>query len=464
MPPANRCPQCDSRVDPRDARSDGLLTCPECGARFRAAGSRAVGSNTGLVLLIVLGGGGLVIVLGFLAVIGLWFFAAVPAPAPANPNPVAVGPANPGPGNAMALGPANDERQTYEPFRSVTLPNGPRAMNLLLAPNADGVIGLVREPKEVGVGRISLFDAKTGAPVADVTLKNWSLSATAISPDGKWVAHVRLPHEAVVLTPVADPAAARDFSPRPKDLPEASNANLIWVTFVSADRLLALYRDGGFDIWTVPGFERVAARKGNGGRALKFEGAGQFVDRFAISSDRATCVSLVRGEFVVCDPRTGAERTKFSPFDEDTARQVGPMALSADGTRLACLTTERLIVIDTKTGKVRSDKPMENTAAALGWWGRGHVVAFNSELMTMGKIYETETGVKVGDLQTAAQLETTFTVFGPGDRAWAVNTPLVGPGRFYAFDAPADLKGAKDVRYSVGAKGMTGRVVRPGEW
>jgi hypothetical protein len=458
MPETYRCPECGFTAGERDVVGNGRVKCPDCGLKFSMSDARPEphGAKTGLILLLVLGGGGLLIALGFVVVCGLWFWgSARPAQQPGGPAPqIAIDPEVGGRAGLAAVG----KDRSSPAVVSVSIPNGPRARCLVFAGPGDGPIGVLREKTEVNETRVSLFDPKTGRPAGEVSCANNIAEPIAISPGGKWVAHMTsgLNPKAVVLVPPGDPAAARRFTPAPQGA--ANTPWLVWITFVAPDRLLTLYKSGGFDVWSVPAFERVASRPATGNFAgLGFDAVNQTPEKFAINPERTTVAILEGTEFILFDPKTAAEKKRLAPLAAEPARLTDVVALSADGSSLACVADDRLVVWDTESGQIKSDAvaQLKNEAFGLSWWGRDHVLVHDVEL-TKAVVLEAATGARVGEVRVAGLRQGMLSPLGPGDRLWAAYTPLLGlPGRLFAFGPPAGLKGGKGLRYEVGSEGLT---------
>ncbi|HYH65559.1 MAG TPA: hypothetical protein VD866_12755, partial [Urbifossiella sp.] len=229
-----------------------------------------------------------------------------PAPGPAVP-PVKVEPPKPGYGTAM---PAGTDGVRQIAFGGGV--DGVAAYMGMAGPNADQ--------------HLTVANVKTGALVGRVPLLNAeSVNGLAVAPGGRFAAvHVSAPGsgDEVVVHELTTKKAYR-FTPYSRKA-RIIDPDLMYVGFVGPDRLLTAHETSGFDVWKLPGMERVCGQPGRPKDAIPKLQRNAFSMRCtnaALSPDGKT--------FAVLDGVPNS--SGFSFYDTATAARTGQTPLFIPG-------------------------------------------------------------------------------------------------------------------------------------
>ncbi|HEY1191303.1 MAG TPA: hypothetical protein VGE74_26955, partial [Gemmata sp.] len=269
--------------------------------------------------------------------------------------------------------------------------------------------------------RLDIHRLRTGEKVAAVPLSApIGGSIWSISPEAKYIAHsVDLANTVRVLA--ADGSEVGRLTPNapaPGKQPDRLN-QLHWFKFIAADRLLTVTNSAGYDIWTVPGLQRIGGRPGVNLPVL--EGAAgppdNVPDVVALSADAKTIAVYNGSGISVVDLNSGSEKVRteaFVPNERDATRQLR-LALSPDARRVFCLYRDfkdiwrcQLYEFDATTGKRVKETivPREPTSAGrpgLSLWGPDHMVVGFPGLGSMALVHLPTGGIITPfDVKTAA--------------------------------------------------------------
>lgn len=379
-----------------------------------------------------------------------------PAPPPAEEPPVPFVPERPAPAPVVA-NPAEPPKSG--PGVRLTGFESPDQLVFGGSP-ADGSVGVVSY-RRMGVGyRIDVAKTATGKPVGAVEIDTASVNAYALTADGSRLAVLgSAPGDGhpVAVYSVADGKQLGRFTPYPRGGPNSYKLpELVWVTFLAADKLLTLTSSGGFDVWSVPGLKRLSGvpsgEPGNYTR-LAVNGFTHTPTNFALTPDNKTLAVLNGKGFSFYDLSTGRETAVTDPFTTpgSPATFYGT-AFHPDGRRLACFCSlsasgQRLTAVgvwDAKTGQRLSLALLKDaapSAAGLAWWGPNHLALWQGG-MGSADVMAVDTGAVVASVRVETGGKTAAVP--PDGRLWAV-TPgglldrtKTGP-RLVAADLPAEF-------------------------
>lgn len=369
------------------------------------------------ILLLI---GGVVIGLMLLAVVGVLLFRS--APAPDRDDPAAtMGPAFLGGRPAVnnpALGlPAAD--------RVIRLRANASPQQLIFGGTDDGYIGVMSFAH--GGYEIEVFKLASGEEKGKVVTKSSGIDGYALSPDGLHVAEVNsAPFEgnAVTLYRTSDGNVVNRFTPYPRTPQTLGKVPaLSWIGFLPGNKVLTVNERGGYDVWSVPDFNRLHGKAGplTGGQSLRQNGFTHTATNFAITPDGKVLALFDGTGFSFCNPMTGQELGRTDPF---TARGQSfnswGCAMNGDGSRLAFHRSANggsvFAVWDVKTGKLMSEAQAESgSSAGFCWWGDSHVLIQQGGISS-ADVVNLSTGRVVGKVRFAGIGKLGPT--GPGDCLW----------------------------------------------
>ena len=368
------------------------------------------GRGGGAVVLLVAG-----VVIALVIVAGLGAAAIfVLRPVPSDPAPVAEAVAEPNPGG-LNIQIAKPEPPRVPGPPVVAVPTAGRSVNhLVFGGDEFGATGLVSYP-ERGVGyQIDVVETVNGKARGRVLTEASSINGVAVSPDGKWAAVVEsAPSDGdrVVVYDVATGNGAGKFTPYGKHRGPVHVPNLVWTQFVAPDRLLTITETSGFDVWSVPKFDRIAGQPPRGPHALPRVDANGFTrspTNFAVSRDGKTLALFNGTGFTFYDTGTSAAKGQTEPImKEGGSSTFWGAAMRADGSRFACYFGSysakdeiSIAVWEVPTGRrVSTARPGKQAhAAGMAWWGPDHLVYWQGGLSN-ADIVEVATGDVVGKVQ-----------------------------------------------------------------
>jgi|GEM_PF-2826424 len=339
-----------------------------------------------------------------------------------NPNPN-VGPQIPGIGPGM-FAPKNNTpppQKKDEPPKLApgTVPLPTPNLSLLQVVFGGGSTGYaaVVSFSQMGIGNtIDVVHLPTGKFAGQVKSDEPHADQFAVSPDGKYLSELdSSPFEGhtVSLYTVADGKLGKKFRPYPKK-DNITTPDLIWASFVAADKLLTLHEGGGFDVWTVPSFERVAGATNTlpvGTRNVT-NGFTHSPASFALTSDGATLAIFNGSGIAFYATATASEIAKTEPImmKSDSCSFSGA-AFSPDGKQFTAYYQVfsgtgggiALRTFDAKTGaNVRSTTVGKSVGAPAGmcYWGPNHL-AFQQGGIGSVRVIDLATGQDVGKVETS---------------------------------------------------------------
>ena len=206
-----------------------------------------------LGLILGLGGGGVAVVAIVVVLILVLGKSAPPADSSAG------NPTGPGPGG-----------QTPMPGQKVAVQvplQHPESNSQVISFSADGqVSGFLYLNTSAGqVGNyFDTYDLKTRNRVAHAPVDSRMAMTVGLNTDGSMVAmqlaEIGKPNPITVWSlPDGNPIVS-DWAPYPKpaDLSQAFGQEMVWFDFVARDRVVTVTRNGTFDIWSLPGKQRVS--------------------------------------------------------------------------------------------------------------------------------------------------------------------------------------------------------------
>jgi len=389
------------------------------------------------------------------------------SPVPSAPPPVAemVPDANPGGLNIQI---AKPEPPPDPGAAVVAVPSAGRSVTqLVFGGDAKGATALVSY-KDQGVGyQINVVDTVDGKKRGTVVTDAASINGVAVSPDGKWLALVEsAPSDGdrVVVHDVATGNAAGKFTPYGKHRGPVHVPNLVWTQFVGPDRLLTITETSGFDVWSVPRFDRVAGQPPRGPHAIppvETNGFTRSPKNFAVSRD-GKMLALFNGTgFTFYDTVTAAAKGQTEPImKEGGSATFWGAAMRADEPRFACYfgfygakDEISIAVWEVPTGRrISTARPGKQAhAAGMAWWGPEHLVYWQGGLSD-ADIVEVATGEVVGKVQFKDN--GVMGTVPPTDGLWGL-TPSSRIAR--ENEMPMLLRGAAIPKFRPGAKLVIGR-------
>lgn len=431
------------------------------------------GSGMGVMIAVLVGAG--VLVLGGVGV-GAYFLmkGKKPAPEVAGQPPAVVAPAvgqpvsqpkpkadtPPAPnGGAAAVG------------RVVPVPSvAPSPQRMVFGGGEDGYAAVMSFRTE-GVGdRIDVVKTATGEGKGRVDV-NSRAKEVAVSPDGKWLAVVgSAPFQGhpVGLYAVGTAQQANTFTPYPREGPNGLQVpELIWSAFVGSDKLITINEGSGFDVWSVPGLQRLAGQPPRKAFAIPRVGVDGFThspSNFALTPDGKTLALFNGTGFTFYDAATATETGKTEPvIREGGSANYWGAALRADGSRFACfcsVSTPKLanvlFVWDARTGKrVSAVQPKAvQSAAGFGWWGPDHILIAQGGVSTADVM-----DVTSGDVVGKVKFERTgkLGTVAPADKLWGIaRGSALDPGGAAALLISAEAPPAigPGTRFELGPQGL----------
>ena len=341
-----------------------------------------------------------------------------PGPDPNRPFPAVPFPAVPLPGANPRPQPRPQPRPPVATAWAVPVPViAPQVNYLVFAGGPDGHTGIVSLNLREGGYEISVVKTPTGRAVGTTVKVGISDTGFAVSPDGKWAAVVGSAPGAgnpVSVYEVATGKEAKAFTPYPRGGGAGLRApQLQWVSFVGPDRLLTINEASGFDVWTVPGGERVGGqpgRQGYAGPLLAVNGFTHTPTNFALTPDGKTLALFNGAGFSIIDTATGKETARTPPFMKDRSpANFFATAFSPDGARLACFCKtympdkfDGILVWDAKTGKRLTAVSPKGVSSASGfaWWGGDHLTLWQGGIAS-ADVLELRSGEVVGKVKFA---------------------------------------------------------------
>jgi hypothetical protein len=368
------------------------------------------GRGGGAVVLLVAG-----IAIALVIVAGLGAAAIfVLRPVPSDPAPVAEAVADPNPGGPnIQIAKPEPPRVPGPPV--VAVPSAGRSVNqVVFGGDEFGATGMVSYP-ERGVGyQIDVVETVNGKARGRVLTEAASINGVAVSPDGKWAAVVEsAPSDGdrVVVYEVATGNVAGRFTPYGKHRGAVHVPNLVWTQFIAPDRLLTITETSGFDVWSVPKFDRVAGQPPRGPHAMppvETNGFTRSPRNFAVSRDGKTLALFNGTGFTFYDIATAAAKGQTEPIMKEGGSAIfRGAAIRADGSRFACYFTaygakdeNGLAVWEVPSGRrVSMARPANQPhAAGMAWWGPDHLLYWQGGLSD-ANIVEVATGEVVGKVE-----------------------------------------------------------------
>jgi len=330
------------------------------------------------------------------------------------------------------------------------------------------VTGLVGIRRDAAGTRVEVVDNRTARVLGRVVTGNISINEIAVGPDGRFAAIVKsLPGEGheVRLHDVATGNELKRFTPYNRELGGLSVPDLVWVAFVTPDRLLTINEGSGFDVWTVPDLQKVAGRPHRGPHAqprVSVNGFTHSPNNFALTPDGRTLALFNGTGFSFHDARTADLLGQTEPIVKANGSvNFWGAAIRADGSQFVChyagYGQDRgnvVAVWDVPTGKqaMAARPPNAASSAGLAWLGRDHLALWQGGISS-ANIMRASTGEVVGKVRfrNTGVLGTVP----PGDGLWGF-VPRDRDGKdnptLIRADAPAAIRPGAEFR--LGPEGL----------
>ena len=303
-------------------------------------------------------------------------------------------------------------------------------------PNGFAAIGSINPN---GLGHlVDIVQTPTGKAAGQVTIEEIADDGFALAPDAKHFASIApTPFEgdSVSLYSVADNKLLKRFRPYPKKN-DITTPNLIWVGFTAPNRIMTVNEGGGFDLWSVPAFERVAGatNKIKPGLRVSVNGFTHSPDNFALSADGQTIAMFNGAGFTFYNATTAAEIGRTEDLVTGTNSAVfSGAAFSPDGATFACYFqvfgqggTTNLKLWNAKTGADAGGGVVGKTVSApagFAWWGSKHLVFWEGGIGS-GRVFDIAKREMAGKVRAVGSGK--FGTVPPNGELWAVT----GTGRF----------------------------------
>ncbi len=240
-----------------------------------------------------------------------------------------------------------------------------------------------------------MYRVRTGDKVASIPIPVGEplTREAALSPGGKYVASGVMFKGNLIRVIAADGSEVGRLSPAtigPDGRPDWKT-EVQWFTFLSDDRLLTVNCSGGYDIWAVPGLQRVGGRAGltlQGDQSL-FRMSENYPNLAALTADNRTIALFNWSGVSLVDVATGVEKGRTEDFiGKGPKPQIVRVALSPDAKRIICLVIPseghadkcRLLQFDAGTGKLQKENWFARDPATrvgepgMYMWGPNHLV------------------------------------------------------------------------------------------
>jgi hypothetical protein len=295
---------------------------------------------------------------------------------------------------------------------------------LLFGGDEGGHVGIASFAQ--GGYEVEVFKTDSGASKGKVRTKD-SSNGHALSADGEWVAEVNSAPfygNPVSVYRVADNNLANKFTPYPR-MPQTLSKvpDLTWIGFLPGNKLLTINARGGYDVWSVPDFQKLHGKEGplEAGQSMQRNGFTHTTTNFAITPDGKTLALFDGTGFTFINPITGDELGRTDPFTAARASfNSWGCALKSDGSRLAFLRTQgggtTLTIWDVKSGKQLSEvQSQSDQRAGFCWWGSDHILIQQGGISS-ADIVSIATGQVVGNVHFSGIGKLGPT--GPGDYLW----------------------------------------------
>lgn len=246
--------------------------------------------------------------------------------------------------------------------------------------------------------RIDIYRVRTGQKVASPTFSEELGPIATIGPDAKYIAtsSARV-LDTLRLISTADGSEVGRLVPNPGPGGPPDRLNqLHWCAFLSADRLLTATTGGGYDVWSVPGLQRLGGRPSAkfGARVAAAGDRDDVPDVVSLSPDRKA-IAVFNGTGVsVVDLASGTEKVRTEDFmpKEEYAHGIVRITMAPDQKRVCALTYAqvgdrsrcRLLEFDAAGGKQLSESQFpawglsDTGSPGLYWWGPNHLVLGHS--------------------------------------------------------------------------------------
>jgi hypothetical protein len=187
--------------------------------------------------------------------------------------------------------------------------------------------------------------------------------------------------------------------------------SLVWTQFVAPDRLLTITETSGFDVWSVPKFDRLVGQPPRGPHALPRVETNGFTNsprNFAVTRDGKTLILFNGSGFTFYDTRTGAATGETKAFMKEGGSAIFyGAAVRADGSRFVCNYSSfgekqeaSIVVWEVPSGRQVMKVQPENRSspAGMAWWGPDHLLYWQGGISS-GDIAQLATGVIVGKVE-----------------------------------------------------------------
>lgn len=347
---------------------------------------------------------------------------------------------------------------------------GQGVLRIVYGGGPGGVTALVGVRRDAAGTRIEVFDTPSGRARGKVVTENISINEIVVNPDGKWLAViVSAPFEGhqVTLHDVATGNQVGQFRPYSRAVGDGLNVpELVWAAFVAPDKLLTINEASGFDLWTVPGFERVAGRPPRQAHAqprVSVNGFTHSPNNFGLTPDGKTLALFTGNGFSFYDARTADLLGQTEPIlkDRGSANFWGA-ALRADGSQFVChyatygaAGPESVVAVwDVPTGRrVSAARPANRASSAgLGWLNKDHLAIWQGGVSS-ADVMRVSTGDVVGKIRMPEIGK--IGTMPPGDGLWGfVERTADGRDnpRLIRADLPATFRPGAWLRF--GAEGL----------
>ncbi len=249
--------------------------------------------------------------------------------------------------------------------------------------------------------KFASFDPKSGRSLGTFKLSSpVGPQRMALSPDGSRVAALRnISSSSIGVWSVPEGREIlKEWKPYAADTP-GEIKEIVWTTFLAADRLLTVTRSGRVAVWSIPEakalYDEKAATPGVAQSFLTDESTG-LPSNFALSADGRTLALQQNLGVTLVDTSTGKSTGSLAgPAALGRSPKVKGMTFSPDGKRLAaCYSSERstdakqphpggreLAIWDMASGRIGlSAKMIDDSSGSnsMCWWGDRHLLCLRT--------------------------------------------------------------------------------------